>query len=240
MAAPLLAGLEDEPIRYAGHIGFFSTHEVEDVVTAGESVALIGRSDERWAYLVSDNLDECRRLLARLVEREGITAYALLEAEMAALLPPLAPRREELRCLRYYYPQEAPLPPEPETVEIVPLTEDDSALICRESTYRDKIGEGYIEEAIREGVSAGVRDKNRLVAWATTHDDLAIGNLHVLPEYRRRGYGKAIVIALMGALREAGFTPIMNIEAENRASRNLAESLGFQKDREVIWSKLKG
>lgn len=239
MAIPLLAGLESDPVRYTGHIGFFALHPVEDVVTQGDSVALIGESDQRWAYLVSDDETECRKLLERLREKEHITAYALLEEWMAHILKGSAEIEKELLATRFYYPEGQPLPQPPEGVTLEELSPEETALVYEESEYREYLSQTYLSTLITEGISAGVREENRLVAWGIAHDDLAIGNLHVLPEYRRRGYARAITIALASALREEGFLPTLYIEPGNEPSRRLAESLGFREDRNVVWINLK-
>jgi 8-oxo-dGTP diphosphatase len=238
MEPPLLEGLRESPVRFAGHIGFFSQRSVEDLFSQGDSVALLGRSDELWAYTVSDDPAELARLFERLVRKEGVRAFALLEEWMLPLLRPLGEASSELTCTRYYYPPDRPLPTRPDGIVTEPLTLDDVDTVCAESEYRAYISPEYIAAAITDGYSAGIREDGRLVAWGATHDDMAIGNLHVLPQFRRRRYAAAIVVALTGALVTEGFVPVMNIEPDNTGSRALAEKLGFLADRAITWIKL--
>lgn len=235
---PLLEGLRESPVRFAGHIGFFSQRPVEDLFVQGDSVALLGRSDELWVYPVSDDSAELARLFERLVRKEGVRAFALLEEWMLPLLRPLGRATSELTCIRHYYPLDQPLPARPDGIITEPLTLDDVDTVCAESDYRDYISPEYIASAITEGYSAGIRENGRLVAWGATHDDMAIGNLHVLPQSRRRGYAAAIVADLMDALMSEGFVPVMNIEPVNAGSRALADKLGFLRDRPVTCIKL--
>lgn len=57
----------------------------------------------------------------------------------------------------------------------------------------------------------------------------AIFGLGVLPEYRRLGYGRAILLMAIGKLREAGANEIMlQVAAENANALNLYKSCGFE------------
>ena len=80
--------------------------------------------------------------------------------------------------------------------------------------------------------------KDKLVAWGLTHDDGALGSLHVLDEYRKKGYGKEILISLIHQNRKLGKTSFAQIEEKNVKAINLAVRLGFLKDRRVSWIKL--
>lgn len=148
---PLLEGLRESPVRFAGHIGFFSQRPVEDLFVQGDSVALLGRSDELWVYTVSDDSAELDR----------------------------------------------PLPARPDGIVTEPLSLGDVDTMCTESKYRAYISPEYIAAAIPDGYCADRREDGRLIAYGATHDDLAIGNLHVLPQSRRRGYAAAIVVDIM-------------------------------------------
>ena len=197
MEPPLLEGLRESPVRFAGHIGFFSQRPVEDLFVQGDSVALLGRSDELWVYTVSDNSAELARLFERLVKKEGVRAFALLEEWMVPLLRPLGEAASELTCIRYYYTLDRPLPARPDGIVTEPLSLGDVDTMCTESKYRAYISPEYIAAAITDGYCAGRREDGRLIAYGATHDDLAIGNLHVLPQSRRRGYAAAIVVDIM-------------------------------------------
>jgi 8-oxo-dGTP diphosphatase len=207
-------------------------------VEQGSGVALIGISDERWAYLAVPRESDLPILLERLREEEEVTAFATLESWMVPATEELGTVKSELTCIRYILPQEAVLPEVPTAAGIRQLRREDASTIAGSSEYAEYISEEYIEEAIISGFSAGVEEEGRLVAWATTHDDLAIGNLHVLPSHRRRGLAALLVTTLVRKLRGAGCLPVMNIEPRNTASRNLATRLGFREDRLVSWIKL--
>ena len=71
-----------------------------------------------------------------------------------------------------------------------------------------------------------------------TQDDGAIGFLHVLPEYRLRGYARDIIIDLSKKVRKQGKLPFAHIEEKNEKSMKLVVSLGFKKDRVVNWIEI--
>lgn len=233
-----LAKLKGQPVRYASLLGFFAQREVEKAVEVESSVALIGTSDERWAYLALSAEPDLPRLLRLLSDVESIAAFATLEGWMVPQVRGLGTVTSELTCIRHILYPDHPLPKVSGTPLLRTLRPDDAPTICANSEYGEYISQEYIQEAIRSGHSAGIEEQGALVAWATTHDDLAIGNLHVIPTHRRKGYAASLVSHLASKLRRAGHLPVMNIEEGNTASRALAGRLGFQEDRLVTWIKL--
>ncbi len=225
-----------DPIRHVSALGFFSQRPVEASVKHGGALALIGTSDERWAYLVVTKESSLEGLLPKLWEAEGIRAFATVEDWMVPQLRRLGTLDTALRCIRYVLHPETPLHPK-SGFRVRPLTATDARTICAHSDYHEYISEAYIEEVIEKGFSGGIESEGELVAWATTHDDLAIGNLHVLPHHRRQGYAAALVSHLAEEVRRLGHLPVMNIEPSNRASRAMAERLGFEEERPVNWLK---
>ncbi len=72
-------------------------------------------------------------------------------------------------------------------------------------------------------------EDNKLVGWVLTHDDGSIGLLNVLPEYRRKGYGYELMLAIIRETRKVGKLPFLHIEENNIKSTELALKLGFEK-----------
>lgn len=234
----LLQQLRLDPLRYASALGFFSQRPLERIVREGNALALIGTSDERWAYLVAANGTEIEELLSRVWKEEGIRAFATIEDWMVPPLCQLGSIATSLSCLRYVLQPDVPLSASVGS-QVRQLTPVDASTICAYSDYGEYISEKYVREVIQKGFSGGIEAHGGLVAWATTHDDLAIGNLHVLPDYRCKGYAATLVTALAQRVRKQGHLPVMNIEPSNRASRGVAERLGFTVDRPVTWLKLR-
>lgn len=96
----------------------------------------------------------------------------------------------------------------------------------------------YIRDRLSRDISAAIFDDGKPVAWGFTHDDGALGFLHVLPGYRGRGYGRSIVLSRIFQKREYGRPVFCNIVPGNTSAIRLMESLGFEYDRTVYWIKL--
>lgn len=56
-----------------------------------------------------------------------------------------------------------------------------------------------------------------------------VTNIAVLPEYRRRGFGRSVVEALIAYARESGISEIyLEVRESNAAAQGLYASLGFE------------
>ena len=85
----------------------------------------------------------------------------------------------------------------------------------------------------RNGVSRymGVYEGEILVGWGCVFllgEEAHLGTVSVLPEYRRKGYGRELTIALMELSKEEG-TQYMQLECRrsNTAAQQMYLSLGF-------------
>ncbi|MBN1250305.1 MAG: GNAT family N-acetyltransferase [Anaerolineae bacterium] len=98
----------------------------------------------------------------------------------------------------------------------------------------------YFDSLVARGYLHGVEVDGRLVCAAEVPDlpylvDLvAEPGIATLPAYRRCGYARAAVGALLARLLDEGKTPLWSCAATNVASQRLAESLGFTKLADVI------
>lgn len=124
-------------------------------------------------------------------------------------------------------------------LEIRNLKIEDATYIYNNYDYQEFTSIEYISERIENGIGLGIYKDNKLVAWIITHDDGAIGFLNVLKEYRRKGYGMELTVAMIKKLRELGEVPFVHIEMDNKKSMNLALQIGFTKDRIVNWFEIR-
>jgi 8-oxo-dGTP diphosphatase len=138
--------------------------------------------------------------------------------------------------MRYYLTDDVKVPKN--KLEVIPLTKDHIGFIISQSNYKQFLTPAYVEERITKSISAAIMKKNKLVAWGLTHDDGALGSLHVLDEYRKKGYGKEILISLIHQNRKLDKISFAQIEERNIRATKLVEHLGFIKDRRVSWVKL--
>jgi 8-oxo-dGTP diphosphatase len=227
--------LQTDPVRNSSIIGFMNNYSVKTVLYEGDSLLVKGKSDVEWIYISSKDKAELRKLISGLDSDDQY--FASIEDWM---IPEVTHNREvewQLCALRYYLPGNVTLP---ETiVNMIPLKESDAEFVVTNSNYKKYISTEYISERIRKSFSAAVVEDKKLAAWALTHDDGAIGALHVLKEYRKKGYAKEIIINLAGRIRNSGFVPIAQIEEKNIPAIKLFSGIGFVMDRKIIWLKLK-
>lgn len=235
LSIKILRFLQKDRDRNINMINFIKSYPIHTFDSIDDSVLLRGRSDEDWVYISSQSYDEFRRLIQGLDEEDR--CYAILEDWM---LPDIVKNKEvrsRLTSIKLVYNYSTPLLPIRSTV--VNLSDVDAPYIYENSRYKEYISIEYIAERIKNGIGIGILEDGKLVAWAITHDDGAIGFLNVLEEYRGKGYGKDVTAAMIKRLLEIGELPFVHIEENNERSMNLALKAGFKKDRRIHWIKLK-
>ncbi len=217
-------------------LNFIESYPVRSLERIGDSVLLRGESDCLWVYISSPDERELKAVAERLTGTDR--AFAAIEEWM---LPVLVQGKEfswELSLTRLVLPEHITFPEAPGS-PLGPLSLDDAEYIYEHSLYQKVTRADYIRERIQAGPSACVRESGKLAAWLMTQDDGSIGVLHVLDEYRGRGYAYDLTVYLIARLREQGRLPFVQVEDTNTKSMNLALKLGFRKDRRIRWFKIK-
>jgi|GEM_PF-104929 len=255
--------LSSDPFRNVNITQFLKSYPAYSFDRVGDSVLIRGTSDEDWIYISSGSEEEFGRLIEGLDEEDK--CFAVLEDWMLPAITHDREVRSRLTSMKLIYdksgvgltnrgekcakaecaePAIAALKGPRATDlratdhEVTELTIPDAAVIYNNSDYREYISIDYIQERILNGIGVGIRRNGRLVAWALTHDDGAVGFLHVLEDHRRRGYAARITEAMVSRLLAAGEVPFVHIEESNAASIDLAAKAGFRKDRRIHWIKL--
>jgi 8-oxo-dGTP diphosphatase len=230
----LIEILNQDFLSNVSTIGFIENNPITEVVEINNSYLIKGTSDVEWIYFVCRNESDLKVLLEK---SSGINIYfASVEDWMIPIITEKRKAEWILSTMRYYLPDDFEVPEN--KLEVIPLTTDHIGFIISQSNYKQFLTPAYVEERISKSISAAIMKKDKLVAWGLTHDDGALGSLHVLDEYRKKGYGKEILISLIHQNRKLGKISIAQIEEKNIEAVNLAEQLGFVKDRRVSWIKL--
>jgi 8-oxo-dGTP diphosphatase len=230
----ILEYLKKNEIENVSIINFIESYSVNYIERIGDSVLVKGISDRDWVYISSKSLQELEMIKSKL--DAGDKNFAIIEDWMIPVIARQSRIRWKLSCMRLFLPEQVSLPEDRNNVK--ELTVQDSLFIYESSDYKEYISISYIEERIKNGISSCIYDGGKPAAWAITQDDGAIGFLHVLPEYRRRGYGRDITVDIIRKVRAEGKVPFVHIEEDNEKSMNLAMSLGYQKDRIVSWLEI--
>ncbi len=230
----LIAFLKQDEISNISTIGFIENNPITEIIKINNSYLIKGTSDVEWVYLVCKNKTD---LIALLEKSESNIYFASVEDWMIPIITEKRKAAWILSTIRYYLPEDVEVPEN--KLEVIPLTTDYIGFIISQSNYKQFLSPAYVEERITKSISAAIFKKDKLVAWGLTHDDGAFGSLHVLDEYRKKGYGKEIMISLIHQNRKLGKISFAQIEEKNIKATNLIEQLGFVKDRRVSWAKLK-
>jgi len=230
----LILLLKRDEIANISTIGFIENNPITEIVQINNSCLIKGTSDVEWVYLVCKNETELNAQL----EKSGYnnTCFASVEDWMIPIITEKRNAEWILTTMRYYLPDDIEIPENKSGV--IQLTTDHIGFIISQSNYKQFLTPTYVEERISKSISAAIFKKDKLVAWGLTHDDGALGALHVLDEYRKKGYGKEILISLIHQNRKIGKISFAKIEEKNVKATNLIEQLGFIKDRKVSWVKL--
>lgn len=235
MYSEIMNRLSKDPIRNVAVLGFFENYPIERVFRVGDTFLLLGESDHLWGYISSQSKSE----LAEILEKSQINTryFASIEAWMKPIIIKDSEVDWELATLRYVLPETHEV--EHPVREVCTLDRSFVNYIFNHSDYKAFTSEGYIRERIEKGISAGIMEGDTLVAWALTHDDSSLGFLHVLPDFRGKGFGKDITSSLIYQKRKENKPVFLNVEPNNINSMNLVTKMGFVFDRKISWVKLK-
>lgn len=225
--------LKQDVITNISTIGFIENNPITEIIELNNSFLIKGSSDVDWVYIVCNN----EAGLKALLEKAGNSTYfASVENWMIPFITGKRKAEWILTTMRYFLPDDVEIPVNKK--DVIPLTTDHIGFIISQSNYRQFLTAAYVEERINKSISAAIMKKNKLVAWGLTHDDGALGSLHVLDDYRKKGYGREILLSLIHQNRKLGRISFSQIEEKNQKAINLVEQLGFVKDRLVSWIKL--
>ncbi|MEC9490928.1 MAG: GNAT family N-acetyltransferase [Halanaerobiales bacterium] len=232
-------------------IGVIENYGIKSSLKYKDSYLITVRTDHLWCYPAVESKNELVELLKRL---EGRTNYfAALEKWM---IPVITQNREfewELKTERLILPDEAKLDLSIQKIiesssenfktekelEIRELKSKDADFIFAHSHYQDFTSKAYIKDRIAADCSAGIFINKELAAWGLTHDDGAVGFIHVREDFRKRGYAHLIMEKLIKNKRKNGKDVFLNVEPNNLKAKKLFYSLGFEFDRIISWIKLK-
>ncbi|MCT4620652.1 MAG: GNAT family N-acetyltransferase [Marinisporobacter sp.] len=228
----ILYDLKKDIIKNSNMINFIKNYPIDFIEKIGQSILIRGKSDENWVYISSSSKEEFEKLLKKYDDEEY---FAVMEDWM---IPYIAKDKKidwQLSCMKLFFPKEKELAKN--KYKMIQLSINDAEYIYKHSHYKAYTSIDYIKTRIEKGISLGVYENEKLVAWIMTHDDGAIGFLHVLEEYRNKGYGYDLIGAMIQKVRGMGDIPFVHIEEDNVKSMNLAIKIGFIKDRKIHWMK---
>ena len=110
----------------------------------------------------------------------------------------------------------------------------DEETVCK---YYDVTPDSETIKRLRAGYMTGAFDKDgNMMGFIGTHEDMSIGMLVVIPEYRRRGVAFALEADMVNRTLSRGLTPFCHVILGNDASVALQNKLGYTKtDENIFW-----
>jgi ribosomal protein S18 acetylase RimI-like enzyme len=213
-------------------INFIENYRPGFIKRTGNSVIVKGRSDRDWVYISSKSENELLEIKSGLLTSDK--NFAIIDEWMLPILTGGKKLKWRLKSERLFLDEKIDYG----TEEFDALQQEDTEFVYFNSDYRDYISIEYVQERIKNGISSVIRIEGKPAAWGMTQDDGAIGFLHVMPGYRRKGLGKKVTIDLIRKVIESGKIPFVHIQEENTNSMKLAEGLGFRRDKKINWFEL--
>ena len=216
-------------------IGFFLNYPVVDYYIKNDSAIIFGKSDHLWAHISSSSTNDLAKLLEEHHNRTNY--YFSVEDWMVPLIQKHGKAEWIMTTNRYILNENSEI--DSPTEKITSLDISHTNYIYENSEYQKYTSPEYIKDRLTKDISAGIWLDNKLVAWGFTHDDGAIGFLHVLSNFRKKGYAIDIIKYLIIERRKMGKAVFVNIVPDNIPAINLVGKLGFSFDRKTSWLKLK-
>ncbi len=224
-------------VKYQCYRTFIEESLFLGYVQEGRAFLFRGDSDGPWVYFVCETLEEFMTLLPHL--RPEDKQFGLVEDYMIPYLATRGQVEGDMRCMRFYLPDEVPLSMNIlDGVQVRPLVLSDVPFMYDNYIYKQTASVSYFEGRIKAAASFGVEIDGGLVGWVMTHDDGSLGMMHVLEAYRGRGIAELLTIQLCLSMRAKGVLPHLGIKVENVASAALARKIGFVEDRIIHWLQL--
>lgn len=231
----ILVFLKKDIIKNINMVYFAEKNGIINAEKFGNTVIMRGYSDRVWTFISSHDKTELQSIVKKLTPDD--VNFAVIEDWMKPIITANKKILWDFETTRLYLPESVDIDYIPDE-EIVPLKTEDSEYIYLNSHFNEYTPISYTATCIENGTSAGIYKEGKLAAWAITHDDTAIGFLHVVDEYRQQGLAEKIMRFMIYKTREEGRVPFVHIEEANIPSMNLALKLGFVKDKSVHWFEI--
>jgi len=202
-----------------------------DILYAGpDGVLLRDRQSEAY-FMASAGAESDGRLLDLLPGDTGLfVGHHLRYKGEAARRFRL---REEQICYQAAW-MRPELPAAPEISGTLCLLDRSHAAYVYEHYSHPFGGVAYVEKVIERGMVGAFVD-GVLAGFAGFHDEGSIGLLEVLPEYRRRGLGEALLCAAVRLALERGQYAFGQVFTDNRPSLALQRKVGMTVSEDILY-----
>ena len=186
-------------------------------------------------YLCTDDVDTAERLCDLITEeKEMIVTH---RAHEQSVIKARFVTESFEPCYNVAYLKK--VPPISPVAEIVVRPMDQVDLPTALSVYTLYQAEEEMIELIQRKKLLGAYAGEKLVGFVGFHAEGAMGMLEVLPEYRKKGYGTALVCAQIDSVLQEKHVPFGQIFASNLPSLEMQKKLGFSfSEPTVVWNHI--
>ncbi len=234
MYARALELLERDTLLYADMINLLAHREERPDVRlfrADERGVLLSMEDGYICMTALFERDGAEELLLSLGEPKLITTHQEWSEPIAEKL--FGPISENTRCRQLVYTGSERLPEADLGLEIIPMPEE---LLPLAAEHYHMGSLDYLAGRREKGELYGGLVDGELAGFIGFHSETSMGMLEVLPQYRRRGYARALESRMVNIQLERGYIPYGQVVLGNEPSMALQRSLGFkQADGVVSW-----
>jgi 8-oxo-dGTP diphosphatase len=229
-----LTYLLKEPVKNCNIINFMHDYPIKSIEREGNSISVVGNSDRQWIYFSSENTEEFKKLLKKYKREKN---FAITNDWQFSVIEKNREIAWNLTCLKLYLPENRKIHYHNKNVK--KLRPEHADYIYKNYTYKEFTDVHYLKDRINKSGGFGFFIDEKLVGWVLTHDDGAIGILHVMKNYRKKGYAEALMLSIINKLRIENKIPFAQIVENNTPSMNLAKKLGFIPLEEIHWIEFK-
>jgi ribosomal protein S18 acetylase RimI-like enzyme len=175
--------------------------------------------------------------LAQLIQRDPVTLYFSAPQKLAAGWEVV--RAVELHQMIQETDGPATSAANDSATQVIELTAADLPEMT-EIYAATRPGRTLCQRIQKLGAFVGVRDEGKLVAMGGLRLHIAghreITTVATLPGFEGRGYGTAVMRALVACIRERGERPFLTVRTDNARAINIYRKLGFA-ERTVLYSQ---
>lgn len=226
--------LERDRLLYADMINLLShpkeCPDVELICADQRGVILSMDGEDTWMTALFDP-DSADELLDLLREPKLITSHQSWSEPIIERI--FGPISDNTRCIQLVYTAGNKLAVPQCGVEIRPMTAEHIPLAARHYDMGDA---AYLTSRMEKGQLYGAFISDKLTGFIGLHSETSMGMLEVLPEFRRRGIGRALECYMINLQLDRGFIPFGQVVIGNEPSMALQASLGFvQAEGTVSW-----
>ena len=200
----------------------------------GEMLMCRYQSDEQWCHFSYNSSPQF--IDSYLKENRGGQYLVISDPAVFEYIQQNHRIAWSIGCLRLFQDRVSPYL---ENGLAEPLQIEHLPVVFANSKYQQFLSLAYLTKRFELGGGFCIKEKGNPVAWIMTHDDGSVGMLHVLDDYRRKGYAKILIQAMAGKVREKNCPVFAHIEPTNSSSLNLFKSLGFEEKASVNWFKVR-